>query len=637
MLHTNDNLAELLVWDAEGRAPIGSFKTVLWRDFGDLSSPNNFSLPRIVEENSEILRKRYLSWIFDLGETCIESRRLVDCLDLSPSLSYWWMTLFVEKCNYSKSPHIDDAIRFMAMDSYVNSEAVQSVRFVGASPKLAKVLASWAVQKGFTFTWQQVEERRRSQSSWIEWLYRKLPHPIQGLSWLVVRVLQRWPLRKCGLVDWINTNGQVTFVSYSDNLVPSEIEKGHFVSRYWGHLPDELKRYECNTNWIHLYSKDVLLPNAKKAARTINQFNKSAGGAQSHITLDTFLSVKVILNTLRDWFRLMLKGGGLWVPLSKVHADKLSLWPLFDDEWSRTIFGQVALSNILFIHQFRAALDALPKQRLCVYLQENQGWERALLDAWKAASHGEIVSVSHSTVRFWDLRYFYDSRSYVDHGKNKMPMPDKIAINGPAMMAAYLHGGCPEERLISVEALRYLHLANIKARDNDERKNINCPVRVLVVGDYLLKNTEQQIFLLQSAMEFLQNKMSFVLKPHPNCPILSERYSMLGFGVSDESIDTLLTVSDVVYSNNVTSAAVDAYCAGIPVVSLVTPETLNMSPLRGNGKVLFVSCPLELADALNTVASNPLSIGQSQDFFFIDKMLPRWRQLILASSNNCME
>lgn len=630
MLRATEKLAELLVWNVEGPAPVGSFKTILWRDYGDSISPNVFSLPRIVEENSEALRRRYLAWIFDLGEASIGGTRLVDYLNLSPALSYWWMTLFVEKCNYSKSPQVDDAIRLMAMDGYVNTDAVRSVRFVGASPNLARVLAAWAAQNGFSFVWEQVKVGRCSQYSWIEWLYRKLPNPVQGLTWFVITLLRRWPLRKCGKSDWINTTGHVTFISYSANINPSEAERGHFVSGYWGHLPDELRRSKCNTNWIHLYSKDVFLPSAKKAARAIRKFNQYARGAQSHIALDTFLGIKVIFEALRDWFRLMHKGVGLGARISGVRADKLSLWPLFENEWRQTIFGKVALSNILFIHQFRAALNVLPKQQLCVYLQENQGWERALVHAWRAADHGAIVGVAHSTVRYWDLRYFIDSRSYTDHAKNKLPMPDKIAVNGPAMLAAFLGGGCPEEKLISVEALRYLHLENAMVRRIDEGKKANRSTRVLIVGDYLRSNTERQIALLEGALEFLQNKMSFVFKSHPNCPIMPEKYPKLGLGVAEDSLGDLLAGADVVYSNNVTSAAVDAYCAGIPVVSLLTPETLNMSPLRGNGNVLFASCPKELANALDAVASIPLSVGRPQEFFFIDNNLSRWRELIFA-------
>ena len=90
--------------------------------------------------------------------------------------------------------------------------------------------------------------------------------------------------------------------------------------------------------------------------------------------------------------------------------------------------GQIAMSNILFLNLFESALGALPTQRLGVYLQENQSWEFALIQTWKAARHGRLVGSQHSTVRYWDLRYYFDSRSYYRDGTNILPLPDKISL-----------------------------------------------------------------------------------------------------------------------------------------------------------------------------------------------------------------
>ena len=38
-----------------------------------------------------------------------------------------------------------------------------------------------------------------------------------------------------------------------------------------------------------------------------------------------------------------------------------------------------------------------------------------------------------------------------------------------------------------------------------------------------------------------------------------------------------------------TSAAVDAYCAGLRVISVLDPTALNLSPLRGFDEVRYVS------------------------------------------------
>ena len=88
----------------------------------------------------------------------------------------------------------------------------------------------------------------------------------------------------------------------------------------------------------------------------------------------------------------------------------------------------------------------------------------------------------------------------------------------------------------------------------------------------------------------------------------------------------LLTDCDVVFTSNITSAAVDAYCAGAPVVSVLEGETINMSPLRGLSGVVYVTNPAELVDALRTAQSRTGVIDKP--FFYLDKGLPRWQKLL---------
>ena len=123
------------------------------------------------------------------------------------------------------------------------------------------------------------------------------------------------------------------------------------------------------------------------------------------------------------------------------------------------MLGPVAISNALFLNLFEQVLKSQSYQKMGFYLLENQAWERALIYAWKASGHGDLIGVQHSTVRYWDLRYFSDFRNYERKNCNDMPIPDRVALNGKVSITAYRDGGYPENMLVEVEALRYLHLA----------------------------------------------------------------------------------------------------------------------------------------------------------------------------------
>jgi surface carbohydrate biosynthesis protein (TIGR04326 family) len=156
-------------------------------------------------------------------------------------------------------------------------------------------------------------------------------------------------------------------------------------------------------------------------------------------------------------------------------------------------------------------------------------------------------------------------------------------------------------------------------------------MRVLVLGDYMLSNTQRQMNLLAQAATSLPAAMIITVRPHPLCPIHVDDYPSLCMTVTMEPFSKLLAECDVAYASAATSAAVDAYCAGVPTVSVLDPNILNLSPLRGFAGALFASTPEELAAALTSAATATRTLGDQQNFFTLDLELPRWRKLILDS------
>ena len=589
------------------------------------------SIPRVVEENAESLRARYLKWIYDLGETKINGKRIVDHLEIRSGLSYWWMTLLAGKCNFAKSPQIDDAIKLLAFDKWAKGKRVETLALTTSKAGLAKVLKFWCLKTGTNFQWQHIKEEAGSVFLPIQ-LYQSMPHLAQACTLLVRHLIQGWSLRGVGFKEWRETKGKITFISYLFNLVPEALNEERFESRYWAHLPDLLARHGCHANWLQLYVKSAVFSAPTKAAEAIRGFNKTGKGAETHITLDSFLSGGVVLRTLRDWFRLALVGLRLRKSLSFAINPSLDFTPLFQIDWDRSLAGHTAMSSVLYLNLIEEAVKALPKQCVGIYLQENQAWEFALIHAWRAAGHERLIGTPHSSVRFWDLRYFFDPRSYQRRGQNNLPTPDQVAVNGSAMMKEYLRGRYPSAQLVEVEALRYLYLGKKTTAKKPTRKKSFGPLRVLVLGDYLPSNTHQMMLLLEKAFKSLPADTTIIVKPHPNCPTRPENYPSIKMRVTMEPVSTLLSDCDVVFSSAVTSAAVDAYCAGVPVVSVKDTKTLNLSPLRSRKGVHFVSTPEELKQAFVKTSKAQKSLNHKISMFHCDKSLRRWKKIFSINS-----
>ena len=627
---TTERRFALLVWDAEGAPPPkDGWITALWRSFGEDGAPGTWSLPRLVEEQADTLRARFLAWIYELGETRIGDVRMVDHLALRPGFSYWWMTLLAEK-SYGKSSRLADAVKLLALEDLIGAHSAGRLILASGDKTLAHAIRLLCLNTGLTFEWRRLRAPTEGEAL-VRRLYRSLPYMVRAGFSLVRYLKQRWPLRQKGRRSPQHYRGEPTCIDYLIHLAPKAVSSGRYGSNYWTDLIGVLDADAVEVNWLHLYVAHQAVPSAAQARDLVARFNQNGAGVQFHACLDEVLGWSAIVGTLRDYGRVLKAGACLG--RARYHfrpaGSKIDLWPLFEQDWHNSLFGATAILNCLFLNILERTLQRMPHQKLGVYLQENQGWEMAFIHSWKAAGHGHLIGMPHSTVRYWDLRYFSDPRAYLRSGNSDLPLPDQVALNGPVSMAAYREGGYPEDQMTEVEALRYLYLADFShaqiSADQPPR-----PLRVLVLGDYLPSVTRRQMQWLADAAPDLPAEYRYTVKPHPNCPVQASHYPQLQLKITNAPLAELLADCDVAYTSNITSAAVDAYSAGVPVVSALEGEWFNMSPLRGLEGVTYVTSPCELAETLRRTRKGVRL--KAEVYFCLDKQLPRWRRLLGLSA-----
>ena len=186
----------------------------------------------------------------------------------------------------------------------------------------------------------------------------------------------------------------------------------------------------------------------------------------------------------------------------------------------------------------------------------------------------------------------------------------------------------PKKGLIECEALRYPHLKDLWDRrlPSGLREEV---IKVLILGDYVHLSNVKMLKMLETAAFNKFALTSYTVKPHPNTMINIEDYPSLDFNIVITPLGEMLNDYDIVYSSNLTSAAVDAYLSGLPVVVMLDDSELNLSPLRGRSGVRFVSSPEELAAALQAQNNDVYKRPDLNNFFFLDPELPRWSQLLI--------
>ena len=70
-----------------------------------------------------------------------------------------------------------------------------------------------------------------------------------------------------------------------------------------------------------------------------------------------------------------------------------------------------------------------PKFKNLIYLYENQPWELAAVNFFFRNKAENIIGFAHSTIRYWDLRYFSDPLLYVNEEENSLPSFRKLVVH----------------------------------------------------------------------------------------------------------------------------------------------------------------------------------------------------------------
>lgn len=609
-------MSNVIIWDTDGDPSADHGLVILWNSFFTLVE-NSVSIPKIVEENAASLRQKYLGWVYAFGKAEVLGKSIVDHLEIRPGFSAWWMSLIVEK-SMLRSPRISQAIKLFALEDYLKGGSFRKITLHSADKTLADSVRFYCEERSMAFAWIRTHKKKTG-------IY--FPSVIKAVVYFFKYVGTRRLFSRSTLDSQGWEKNGVLFVDYLLNITGTEGNFGAFSSKYWTLLVHALKDLGQKSNWLHLCFISASVPSFQSAKVLIDLFNKKSEGTQRHEGLDAFLSVRVAVKALADYAKLAWRSFRLpdLRHLYRVEGSDMSLYFLMGGDWKASTQGQTAMWNMIALNLFERALSVIPHQRQGVFLQENMGWERALIHAWKKGGHGRLIGVPHTTVRFWDLRYFMDSRSYSRDARNPLLMPDLVAVNGPLSRRALSDGGYPDAGMVEVEALRYLFLINSPMKRCSLEKTPR-EVSILVCGDILQSANHTLMTMLQEACATKKSECRIILKNHPATKIDLSDYPALQCTVSELPVHELALNVDYVLASNITSASLDAYCVGANVIQIVDGKTLNFSPLRGLQTVNFVSHHDELVAALELPREE--SGNRSEDIFFLDANLPRWKSLL---------
>src|SRR3990167_3726500 len=203
-----------LIWDVEDAPPVGDWTIVLWRSFGESNLGSKvISLPKLVEDQADVLKSRYLAWVYELGETHFHDKQLIDFLELRPGFSYWWMTLLAEKCNWAKSLQIKDVIQLFVLEEKIQSAGCTNIEIISGNKQLVTTIKHYCLRKGIHLKWKP-SKQSSGHMPIMRRVYHSSPYILQAFVYLVRYIWQRWPLRNKRKNFYGSFEAEITFIDY---------------------------------------------------------------------------------------------------------------------------------------------------------------------------------------------------------------------------------------------------------------------------------------------------------------------------------------------------------------------------------------------------------------------------------------
>ncbi len=616
----------ILIWDYTGDPPEWNGPVCLWQSFKQCNG-DQYSLPAMLESNAESVRKKYLEFIYQFGESKINGKTVIDHLELHKDFSYWWMTLIAQKDIIQFSPHIYDILKLLVAEDLFESLKIDEIVIRSQNEKIVEVFKKWANKKDIKFN-SLSNLKVKLKLFFLSVKKTKLFVFSDALFVLIKYVIPRlkFSLSKNNNCQHLKT--KISIIDVFTHLDPLSLKSGTFSSKYWTCLVDFLRQEEIPVSWFHWYFRHKSIPGITIAEDHISEFNKNER-VQKHFLADRTVSPSQIIRVLRNWVRLNFMAFKIRKAriFFRPTGSNLDLWPILKIDWYRSFFGVQSILNLFFFEQIESFVKKLPFQSLGIYIEENQPWEFALVHYWKLYGHGTLIGVAHTTIPFWDFRYFFDPRTFLPGSKHP-PLPEFVAANGPDAIEKLGASGFPKSKIKELEALRYMHL-NIDITKAQLLRNR--VLRLLVLGDLVPAITNNQLLFLLKCIKEYNVSMSVIFKPHPASKLIPTDL-LEGITVSKETMDVELRKCDIVFTNNVTSGAADPYHIGIPVIVQNIGNGINFSPLFSRTGVFFVNSEKEFVIALKKISQ--MKEFPRTSFFNTNMGIPLWKNFIRENINS---
>ena len=467
-------------------------KIFIWNEYFE-STTKIISIPQIIEEQSDFYKKKILDLFFNISECKTKKNiKIIDALNYNNELSYWWLTSLGQKTNININSGINNVLKTIILNDLIKNLYLKSIDCQIDNIDFKKLI------------YQFCNENNIKSNIKNKVYFTNFKNIVTGLKFIAKNLFLTF-FKFNTYKKEHNEKGEISFFDVFVHLKPDSIENNYFKSSYWNELVNFINSQKFKTNWVHIFYPHVVIPTYNNAKSLIKSFTCSG----NHFLIEDYITYKTYYRCLLIYIKkFLLFRQAYSIILQNIKYEKFNISYLLKSELHESMFGITRFKNEILLQLYDSILSDLPKQKIGIYIQENQFWEYILLSKWRKYNHGKIFGVPHSTVRYWDLRYFHSDKILNNYKNFFNIFPDLMLVNSNYALKLLNNSGYPLDCLNVVEALRYQHLCKPVNNEYILKK-------ILIFGDYRRHINLKILSLVSNYISKYPDNLIFYFKPHP--------------------------------------------------------------------------------------------------------------------------
>ena len=156
---------------------------------------------------------------------------MYNSFSLSNSFNLWWSYRFSEKSNLYKSPHIEEALKLIALSYILEQDNLNYVDIQIPEVISKRIIDAWIVSKTVSY-FDILHKIRNYVASKVLTTLSQLFSIFKAIIWFISYLYNRYRPFIASTSSWTSSSAKFTFINYLCNIDESKYPE--FSSSYWG-------------------------------------------------------------------------------------------------------------------------------------------------------------------------------------------------------------------------------------------------------------------------------------------------------------------------------------------------------------------------------------------------------------------